>query len=169
VGDGPPSPGVARLDELGRELAARVPEQTASTVVHGDYRLDNVVLHPDGTVAAVLDWELCTLGDPLADVGLLLDYWGSPDEPSLLGPKPASAADGFWSKEEVVARYAERSGRDVDDVGYFCAFGFWKLACILQGVYTRYQAGARAGDPQSVAGFPRVIERLGQLAADELA
>ncbi len=169
LGDGPPPPGLARLDELGRELAARIPEQTASTIVHGDYRLDNVVLHPDGTVAAVLDWELCTLGDPLADVGLLLDYWGSPGEPSLLGPEPASALDGFWSKEQVLARYAASSGRDVRDVGYFQAFGYWKLACILQGVYARYQAGARAGDPQSVDGFPRVIDRLGQLATDELA
>lgn len=171
IGDGPPTPGIELVQEVGTALAARVPPQGVATVVHGDYRLDNAVLRPDGSVAAVLDWELCTLGDPLADVGLLLDYWGSPRDGggSILGPRPASAAEGFWPREQLLDRYAESSGRDVADVAYFCAFGYWKLACILQGVYTRYTAGATAGDPQSVEAFPMVIERLARMAAAELS
>jgi aminoglycoside phosphotransferase (APT) family kinase protein len=121
-------------------------------------------------VAAILDWEICTLGDPMADLGLLLVYWGGGDDGEpLLGVAAPTAAPGFASRAAVLDRYARASGLDVSHVGYYMAFGYWKLACILQGVYARYVAGAGAGDPGSVDEFPRTIGRLARTAADTLA
>lgn len=158
------------VEDVGESLAARIPEQRSTTVVHGDYRLDNVVLADDGSVAAILDWEICTLGDPMADVGLLMVYWAEPGEGDpLLGTAAPTVAPGFATRDEVLARYAAASGRDVGDVGYYMAFGYWKLACILQGVYARYLAGAGAGDPNSVDSFPGTVERLAELADSTLA
>ncbi len=157
------------VEEVGAALAASVPEQRRTSIVHGDYRLDNVVLDGNGAVAAVLDWEICTLGDPMADVGLLMVYWVSDDDGEpLLGVSSPTTAAGFDRREEVLDRYAAASGRDVADVGYYMAFGYWKLACILQGVYARYVGGAGAGDPGSVEEFPRTIARLARTAADTL-
>ncbi len=157
------------VEAVGNALAARVPTEQRLGVVHGDFRLDNTVLCNDGSVAAVLDWELCTLGDPMADVGTFLDYWSMPaDGEPILGRAPASALAGFPSQDEVLDRYARTSGQDVSDVGYFMAFGYWRLACILQGVYARYRAGAGAGDPDSVEHFPATVARLAHLAAATL-
>jgi aminoglycoside phosphotransferase (APT) family kinase protein len=157
------------IEEVGAALAADVPQQRGVAVVHGDYRLDNVVLDGDGRVAAVLDWEICTLGDPLADVGLLLDYWMGPDDGApLLGAAAPTSAPGFVTRDELLARYALTSGRDVTGIAYYMAFGYWKLACILQGVYARYVAGAGAGDPQSVDEMPQTVDRLAGLAAATL-
>jgi aminoglycoside phosphotransferase (APT) family kinase protein len=149
-------------------LAARVPEQGPASIVHGDYRLDNCLLRPDGTIAAVLDWELCTLGDPLADVGLLLVYWTDRDEsnPALL--EAATTLDGFPSRAQIVERYAEVSGRDVSDVDYYVAFGYWKLACILEGVYARYKGGVM-GDASGFEGFARQVEILAEMAKATVA
>jgi len=164
--------GVARpgaVEAVGRALAARVPPEQRLCVVHGDFRLDNTVLHSDGSVAAVLDWELCTLGDPMADVGTFLDYWTLPDDGEpILGRQPASGLPGFPSVDEILDRYARSSGVDVSEVGFFMAFGYWRLACILQGVYARYRAGAGAGDPESVERFPSTVVRLADLAAATL-
>lgn len=157
------------VEDVGAALAASVPEQQGATVVHGDYRLDNVVLDGAGRVAAILDWEICTLGDPMADVGLLMVYWAEPDDGEpFLGNAPPTLAPGFATRDEVLSRYAQASGRDVSGVGYYMAFGYWKLACILQGVYARYAAGAGAGDRSSVDDFPRTIDRLAQMAATTL-
>ncbi len=158
------------VEEVGSALAEGVPEQVGVSVVHGDYRLDNVVVDDDGQVVAILDWEICTLGDPLADVGTMLCYWVEPgDEDRLLWTNPASVVPGFPSRREVLERYAETSGRDVSDIAFYQAFASWRLACILQGVYVRYQAGAGAGDQNSVDSFPSVIGRLAQRAAATLA
>jgi aminoglycoside phosphotransferase (APT) family kinase protein len=149
-------------------LAANIPPQLAGTVVHGDYRLDNTVLGDDGAVRAVLDWEICTLGDPLADVGMLMVYWTDPgDEAALLGLSPTTAP-GFLSRAEVRDRYAARSGRDLTRLNYYVAFGYWKLACIVQGVFARYAAGAAAGDRSSVEGWAESVAHLAQAAADAL-
>ena len=157
------------VERVGAALAARIPPQRRSSVVHGDFRIDNAVLVEDGSVAAVLDWELCTLGDPLADLGTFLDYWGlPPDGEPVLGRTPASATEGFASVEELRDHYAARTGSDVSDVGYFMAFGYWRLACILQGVYARYVGGAAAGDPDSVEHVPATVARLAELAATTL-
>jgi aminoglycoside phosphotransferase (APT) family kinase protein len=151
------------VDEVHAALAARVPEQGPAAIVHGDYRLDNCLLAVDGTVAAVLDWELCTLGDPLADVGLLLVYWTDRDDahPALI--EAPTTLDGFPSRAEVVRRYAETSGREVGDVDYFVALGYWKLACILEGVYARYRGGVM-GDTGGYEGFAAQVEILARAA-----
>ncbi|MER3452476.1 MAG: hypothetical protein C4344_01955 [Acidimicrobiia bacterium] len=113
---------------------------------------------------AVLDWELCTLGDPLADVGLLMVYWAEPgDETPALLMAPTTAP-GFPRRAEILDRYAAASGLDLSGIGFYVAFAYWKLACILQGVYHRYVNGAGGGDPTSVAGFVDHIERLAQLS-----
>jgi aminoglycoside phosphotransferase (APT) family kinase protein len=157
------------VGEVGERLAARIPEQATTTIVHGDYRLDNVVLDDTGSVAAILDWEICTLGDPLADLGLLMVYWTEPDDgESYLGTAAPTTAAGFAGRDQVLARYAELSGRRVDTIDFYVAFGYWKLACILQGVYARYVAGAGAGDTGSVDDFPRVVQRLAEQAAATL-
>jgi len=153
------------VEAVGDQLAASIPLQQRVSVVHGDYRLDNTVLTPDGSVRAILDWEICTLGDPLADLGLLLVYWSERSDATaaLLGAAPTTA-DGFSSREQVLAAYASASDLDVSHVAYYQAFGYWKLACILQGVYARYSAGATAGDQGSVDEFPQHIAMLAETA-----
>lgn len=132
---------LAAIDAVHERLAARIPEQGPATIVHGDYRLDNMILTPGGEVAAVVDWELCTLGDPLADVGLLMVYWSQPGDELIPLFEPATLEPGFPAREELRARYAERSGRDLSELDFFVALGYWKLAIILEGVYARYAAG----------------------------
>jgi len=134
------------MEELHERLAAGVPEQGPATIVHGDYRLDNCILGEDGTIRAVLDWELCTLGDPLADVGLMMVYWVESDDPFQGALPSATTLDGFPARSDVLALYAARSGRDVSQMGFYIALGYWKLACILQGVVVRYRAGAMGED-----------------------
>lgn len=163
----------ARDDDLisivASRLSSRVPTPQASAIVHGDYRLDNVVVDDTGRIKAVLDWEICTLGDPLADVGLLMVYWAEPDDDEeFLGVPAATTAPGFSTREDLLTRYEASSGRDLSDIGFYMAFGYWKLACILQGVFARYSAGAGAGDPASVDVYPRTIRRLAELAAATL-
>jgi aminoglycoside phosphotransferase (APT) family kinase protein len=157
------------VDEVGTELAANIPEQKGVSIVHGDYRLDNTVIGDDGKVRAILDWEICTLGDAMADVGVLMCYWNDPAGPNTLLGVSATSSTGMATKEQVLARYAESSGRDVSAVGYYTAFGYWKLACILQGVYCRYINGAGAGDSAPVDQYPAQIRRLAQTAATSLA
>jgi aminoglycoside phosphotransferase (APT) family kinase protein len=133
------------LEELHSELAARVPDQPAVTLIHGDYRLDNVILDPAGQspapkIRAVLDWELSTVGDPLADLGLALAYWTEPREAGQLPPAPTDAP-GFPGRREVAARYLERCGRPDSDLSFYVALAHWKVACMAEGVYTRHQSG----------------------------
>jgi len=119
-------------------------------------------------VRAILDWEICTLGDPLADLGLLMDYWADPtDEMAVLGMSPTTAP-GFSTRAQVLERYGSVSDLDLSEVGYYVAFGYWKLACILQGVYARYVAGAGAGDKGSVDSFPVQIGHLFEMSAQAL-
>ena len=156
------------VERVSNELARRIPKQQRTSVVHGDYRMDNVVLADDGTVRAILDWEICTLGDPLADLGLLMVYWADPaDSMAVLGLSPTTAP-GFSTRAEVLERYGSVSDLDISGVGYYQAFGYWKLACILQGVYARYVAGAGAGDQGSVDGYPAQVRRLFEMAAESL-
>ncbi len=154
------------IDAVHERLAARIPEQGPATIVHGDYRLDNMILTPQGEVAAVVDWELCTLGDPLADVGLLMVYWPEPGEELVALGQPATLAPGFPKREELKARYAERSGRDLSQLDFFVALGYWKLAIILEGVYARYAAGQYGKVDPGIEAFARLVERLAE-AADE--
>ena len=165
--DGQPGPAV--IDQVHGLLAAKIPEQQGVGIVHGDYRLDNTVLDDEGNVRAILDWEICTLGDPLADLGLLLVYWTDPGDPdsALLAVAP-TMLPGFANRAELLSRYAAQSGRDMSSVSYYKAFGLWKLACILQGVHTRYAGGAAAGDRSNVDEFAAQVIRLGERALAEV-
>lgn len=140
------------LDRLATALAEHVPQRPSGPVVHGDYRLDNVVLDwsDPGRVAAVLDWEMSTLGDPLADLGLLLVYWTQADD-ELAGQTSVvpsvTALPGFPRRTDVVHRYAERTGQDVSELAWYVAFGFFKLAVVIAGIAARERAGAMVGSP----------------------
>jgi aminoglycoside phosphotransferase (APT) family kinase protein len=134
------------MEELAKRLAADIPEQGPATIVHGDYRLDNCILDSDGSVVSVLDWELCTLGNPLADVGLMLVYWVESGDSIRSGLPDGTTAEGFATRAELLARYSEITGRDISGIGYFIGLGYWKLACILQGVMVRYRAGAMGSE-----------------------
>jgi aminoglycoside phosphotransferase (APT) family kinase protein len=162
-------PGPPIIDRVYELLAASIPDQQGVSIVHGDYRLDNTVLDDRGRVVAILDWEICTLGDPLADLGLLLVYWAEPGDgdQALLGVAPTTLR-GFPRRSDLLARYAEASGRDVSTIPYYRAFGLWKLACILQGVHVRYAGGAAAGDRSGTEQFADHVGRLGQLALAEV-
>jgi aminoglycoside phosphotransferase (APT) family kinase protein len=154
------------VDAVHERLSARIPEQGPATIVHGDYRLDNMILTPGGEVAAVVDWELCTLGDPLADVGLLMVYWPEPGDELVALGQPATLAPGFPGREELKARYAERSGRDLSQLDFFVALGYWKLAIILEGVYARYAAGQYGKVDPGIEEFARLVERLAEAAEE---
>jgi aminoglycoside phosphotransferase (APT) family kinase protein len=153
------------VDGVHERLSARVPEQGPATIVHGDYRLDNMILAPSGEIAAVVDWELCTLGDPLADVGMLLVYWSEEGDDFMPLFAPATIAPGFPTRDEVRARYAERSGRDLGQIDFFVALGYWKLAIILEGVYARYASGQYGKTDEGFQEFAKVVERLAAAAS----
>jgi len=160
---------VPQVDVVHNLLSNRIPPQGPATIVHGDFRLDNTVLDDHGATAAVLDWEICTLGDPLADVGLLMVYWAEPGDPeTALGVAP-TIAGGFASRAELRGRYSELTRRDLSELDFYIAFGYWKLACILEGVYSRYNAGAPAGDRTDHELFARQVGVLATAAAETLA
>ncbi|GED89616.1 phosphotransferase family protein [Streptomyces sp. 6-11-2] len=141
---------LAGVDELHAALGRALPVSPAPAVVHGDYRLDNVLLGPDDRITAVLDWEMSTLGDPLTDLGLLVMYstpLGMPDSPV----STTAEAPGHPSASELVERYAARSGRDVSAVSWYTAFAWFKLAVILEGIHYRYTLGQTVG-----RGFDRI-------------
>ena len=152
--------------DVHRRLEARIPEQGPATIVHGDYRLPNMILAESGEISAVVDWELCTLGDPLADVGLLLVYWSHPgDELVPLLERP-TIAPGFPTRDHIRERYAERSGRDLSLIDYYVAFGYWKLAVVLEGVFARYVAGQYGEGQSGYETLGVMVDRLAE-AADE--
>ncbi len=137
------------MDEVHKLLTDRLPVQQGTAIVHGDYRLDNTIMSGDGRIMAVLDWELCTLGDPLADVGTLIAYWAEDpgqNTPSsavvTMAQSAATGLPGFPSRTELAGRYSANSGRDLADLNFYVAFAYWKLACILEGVFVRYAANA---------------------------
>lgn len=140
------SPTDPLIDRAYDELSSRIPEQRSTRLVHGDYRLDNTIVDDAGNVVAVLDWELTTLGDPLADLGAMLTYWTRPGDEVVALSDPPTLAGGFLERDEVVSVYEEAMGGNVGDVAYYHAFATWRLACILDGVVDRYRAGAMGDD-----------------------
>ena len=137
------------VNEVHDALAERIPPQTEVRLVHGDFRLDNTIVGADGDIRAVLDWELSTIGEPLADVATMMVYWA--DAPSTSAMAPATALPGFPSRDELGPLYAAASGRSIDSLPYFVAFAHWRIACIMEGVYVRYRAGAM-GEAEGVGG-----------------
>ena len=157
------------IDRVHDDLRARIPDQGPATLVHGDYRLDNCMVDDDGEVVAVLDWEICTLGDPLADVGLLTVYWTGPDDPATAWTAGATTAGGFWPRTRIAQHYAEVSGRDVSHLDFYVAFAYWKLACILEGVYARYVGGALGDrDPAELEHFRVQVDSAASSAEQTL-
>jgi len=154
---------IAGIEELHELLAASPPDGTPATIVHGDYRLDNTLVGPDDKVAAVVDWEMATLGDPLTDVGLLVVY----QQMDRLGEGPlASSAPGYPSVPEVLDRYARASGRDLSEtvLAFYIALASFKSAVILEGIHYRYVHGQTVGD-----GFDQIGELVEPLVAGGLA
>ena len=150
------------VEEVHRRLSTGLPPQIHTGIVHGDYRLGNCLSDPTtGRVRAVLDWELCTLGDLLADVGYLLVYWSDEGSPNRRANDP-SGSEGFLTRSEMLNRYARLSGRDLSLIGYYEAFSCWRLACIAEGVLARYKAGVMADTQDMVtaeAGVSLLAER----------
>ena len=140
------------IDALIARLLAALPKSPEPTLVHGDYRLGNVALDPadPGRITAVFDWEMATLGDPLADLGYTLIYWGELGDPAaerMPGAFSAvSAQEGFSTRDELVEEYARRSGRDVGEVDFYRVLGLYKLAVISEGIYARFKLGKTVGE-----------------------
>jgi aminoglycoside phosphotransferase (APT) family kinase protein len=156
---------LALADELARWLADERPTSPRATLLHNDWRLDNMAVAPGdpGRCVAVFDWDMCTLGDPLADLGTLLALWSNPGEaPAGTNPMPTQAP-GFLTREEAVARYGERSGRDLAAVPWYDVFGTFKMAVVLQQIYARYARG-QTRDPR-FAGLENAAAGLFELAA----
>lgn len=130
---------IPEMEATLRLLGERMPAQIGAAIVHGDYRLGNMMV-AEGRIQAVLDWELCTLGDPLADVGYLLNSWIAPEETE--DPVAATSVGGFPGRGELCERYQAATGRDLGEINYYRAFSHWRLAAIGQGVYKRYLVGA---------------------------
>ncbi len=164
--------------ELVQRLTSALPAEGETTLVHGDFRLDNalVTLAPQPRITAVVDWEMATLGDPLADLGLTLVYWTEKGEEGWLTPADppagtrgvstdATAGPGFWTRAEFTAEYARLSGRDVSRIGYYVAFGCFKLAVVLEGIHARYLQHQTVGEGFEREGFavPLLIARAHQV------
>ena len=152
------------LDRLAADLASDVPATQRNTVVHGDYRLDNTILDTEqpGRVKAVLDWEMSTLGDPLADLGILLGYWSQADDggartQALVVPA-ATVLPGFPTRQDVAEQYARLTGLDLTPLPWYAAFAAFKLAVVCAGIVARVRGGAMLGD-----GFEGFEERIGPL------
>ncbi len=160
---------VHAVADVGRELAATVPEPLPPTVVHGDYRLGNMVVR-DGRIVAVLDWEMGTIGDPRADVGYLVATYSEPGgAPNPLGTSPVTASPGFPSREDLVARYVELSGRDVEPLSWFEALALWKAAVFCEAIYGRYLRGELTADDDRASRFETGVPLLAEAAAQIIA
>ncbi len=139
---------VPQIDELARRLDAALPESGPPAIVHGDYRLDNTMLAADdpGRIVAVLDWEMSTLGDPLTDLGLLLVYWGGTETAAVRSTQAVATVPGFLSNDDLIARYAATSGRDLEHLDFYVVFAMYKLAVILEGINARFLMGKTLGE-----------------------
>lgn len=148
------------IDEVAVRLRERMPVQRGTSIAHGDFRFGNALVDvQQGRVAAVLDWELCTLGDPLADVGYLGVYWYDGEAANVRANDPTSAG-GFPSYADLLERYATRTGRDLSGIDYYVAFSCWRLAVISEGVYARYLHGAMGEQDVDISQFKVGVDAL---------
>jgi aminoglycoside phosphotransferase (APT) family kinase protein len=158
------------MDALAARLAETVPMTQRDGITHGDYRLDNCLLDPEvpGRIRAVLDWEMSTLGDPLADLGLLLVYWPEAGEQLPATQSSVTALPGFPTRTEVAERYASRTGLDLSGISWYVGFAYFKFAAIVAGIVARSAAGAMAG--KDTSGYADRIDpcvELGRAALDD--
>jgi aminoglycoside phosphotransferase (APT) family kinase protein len=151
---------VPGFPELAAALAARVPRSQRAGIVHGDYRLDNVLIGKDQQIRAVLDWEMATLGDPLCDLGLLPVYANPAAGVAGVVSDGMGPHNGFPSMDTLVERYAARTGLDVTPLPWYIALGYYKLAVICEGIHARHLAGQTVGP-----GFDRIGELVPPLVA----
>ena len=159
---------VPLVDELYESLLLARPQQQKASLVHGDYRLGNCITDGAGEISAILDWEICTLGDPLADVGYMLVTWAEPgDEHQGISMAP-SMAPGFATKDELLERYASASGLDLSQIRFYIAFNHWKSACINEGVYARYVKGQKPAGGVDVEEIGAAVDVQARLAAQVL-
>jgi aminoglycoside phosphotransferase (APT) family kinase protein len=157
------------VQELGEWLGANMPESPESTIVHGDYRLGNVMMADTAPaeLVAIFDWELSTIGDPLADVGYLTVTWVEPDDPEdtmFANLNAVTRAGGFLTREEIIARYEERSGRSMSALNWYQALALWKAAVFMEGNYKRFQAGN--SDDEYLGLFDRGVPMLAEKARE---
>jgi aminoglycoside phosphotransferase (APT) family kinase protein len=154
------------IDELARWLSARIPESPSASIVHGDYRLGNMAFDPadPGRVVAVYDWEMATLGDPLADLGYTLIYWAESGDPPEDRSEALTAAPGFPTRDELCGAYAAATGRDLGNVGFYQVLALYKLAVISEGILARFRMGKTVGE-----GFERFEAQTERLAARALS
>jgi len=155
------------VDEAAAWLADRVPAAQPPGVIHGDYKLDNVMLAPQLPVeiVAVVDWEQSTVGDPLVDVGWVLGLWAeATDAASVAGVAPFAGRADVPTRRELLDRYAQDSRRDLSNVNYYCVLGLFKLACVMEGSYARFRAGT--SDDAYFASLERGVPALAQRALE---
>jgi aminoglycoside phosphotransferase (APT) family kinase protein len=161
---------VPELKELSKRLSASIPNESAAAIIHGDYRLDNCSMNDAGDVAAVLDWEMATLGDPLADMGMLKMYWGdgaNAGSPSATATTPVISLPGFPTWDEAKARYAKKSGIDIENLDYYVVLAHFKLAVILEGINERFKEGGTVGEGfEGIGARATALARGGLAAAD---
>ena len=156
------------IEEVSRLLSRDIPVQQGVSIAHGDYRFGNVLTDVnEGRVTAVLDWELCTLGDPLADLGYIGIYWTDPGQQINRANDPSGLA-GFPRYDDLVERYARRTGRDVSNIGYYRAFSSFRLAVISEGVYARYLKGAMGNQDFDPTPMKLSTENLAEAALSAL-
>jgi aminoglycoside phosphotransferase (APT) family kinase protein len=162
------------VDEAAAWLADRIPSPQPPGVIHGDYKLDNVMLAPKPPVeiVAVVDWEQSTVGDPLVDVGWVLGLWAEAgDAASVAGLTPFAGRDDIPTRRELLDRYARDSNRDLTNVGYYCVLGLFKLACVMEGSYARFKAGTSddAYFASLEVGVPALARRALEFAHGDLS
>jgi aminoglycoside phosphotransferase (APT) family kinase protein len=155
------------IEEVERRLRKNPPEQRGVAIVHGDFRFGNMLVSPRGEIRAVLDWELCTLGDALADVGWMLVYWADPGE--VRQQNDPTSAGGFLTRQELLDRYARLTGRDLSQIDYYAAFAYWRSAIIGEGVYARYLNGVMADEEVDIARFGENVARAAGLALEAVS
>ncbi|MBV1877605.1 MAG: phosphotransferase family protein [Pseudomonadales bacterium] len=147
-----------RAHELQQYFLDHMPDQGMARLVHGDYGLHNCLTGPDAKIAAVVDWEISTLGDPLADLAYALNIWPQPDDEIPLKPDAATNVPGFPPRYQLAQRYADRTGRSLEKLDYYVGFNRWKTAAILHGVYGRYMAGQKSTEGVDVEELRERIE-----------
>ena len=154
------------VDRLYQFLVDRLPEQSTVSIVHGDYGLHNCRVDRDGHIAAVVDWEISTLGDPLADLAYCINAWVETPVHTGDRDQPPTTLPGFCTREVLIDRYADATGSDLGQIDYYRCFNHWKTVCILQGVYARYLHGQKSAEGVDVDAFAIRIERALALAVE---
>ncbi len=162
---------IKEIEDLERWLAARIPKSREATILHNDYKLDNVMYAAGdpSEIVAIFDWEMATLGDPLVDLGTLLGYWVHADDPGVFTASLAAPTNlpGFLRREELVERYAKKTGRDLSAIAFYHVFAYYKTAVVLEQIYVRYVRGQTRDERFAMLGpgVPLLVDAAWQVAS----